>query len=368
MTAAPLILWLDDPAAARNPLLGGKFANLGEMTAAGFAVPHGFGVTTAAYRRFMAAAGLEAEAARVRQVAASLPLERVRAEAAPLVTGILEAPLPSEIEDAVRAGYAELERRAGSPAAPVAVRSSGESEDLAGASFAGQYETFLWICGADAVIRNMRACWAGMFGEAVLSYRHDGEVVISQGDFGICVGIQQMVEARTAGVMFTLDPINGDRSKVVMEAVWGLGEGVVKGDITPSQFAVDKVTFEITARKHVPQPEEYRFDPAVGAVAMAPVEPERRDRPCLDDATVLTLARLAKRIEAARGAPQDIEWAVDESGDVRVLQVRPETVWSRRAQARVVAAASPASPVAHVLARLSGVRLTQPIAGADKRS
>lgn len=368
MSGAPLVLWLDDPAASRNPLLGGKFANLAEMTAAGFAVPHGFGVTTAAYRRFMQAAGLEAEAARVRREAPTLPLDRIRAEAATLVAGITEAPLPAEIEDAVRAGYAELGRRAGSALVPAAVRSSGESEDLAGASFAGQYDTFLWISGADAVIRNMRGCWAGMFGEAVLSYRRNGEVAIAQSDYGICVGVQQMVEARAAGVMFTLDPINGDRSKVVLEAVWGLGEGVVKGDITPSQFVIDKVTFEITGRRHATQPEEYRFDPALGAVAMAPVEEERRDCPCLEDGTVHGLARLAKHIEATRGAPQDIEWAVNQSGVVWVLQVRPETVWSRKAPSRVVAAAAPSSPVAHVLARLSGVRLTQPITGADKPS
>lgn len=204
MTAAPFALWLDDARAPGNPILGGKFANLAEMTAAGLAVPHGFGVTTAAYRHFMRAAGLEAEARRVREVAPRLALPDIKRETAGLIEGIMSAPLPAELEEEVRANYARLEGRVGAARAPVAVRSSGESEDLAGASFAGQYETYLWICGADDVIRHMRSCWAGMFGEAVLSYKQDGDTVIARGDFGICVGIQQMVQARAAGVMFTL--------------------------------------------------------------------------------------------------------------------------------------------------------------------
>lgn len=364
MTTKPYVLWLDDPAAVGNPLLGGKFASLAEMVGAGLSVPHGFGITTAAYRYFMAASGLAEEARRVREIAPKLALHEIKAETAALINGIKTAPLPVDLEDQVRRNYALLEMRAQRQYVPVAVRSSGESEDLAGASFAGQYETFLWICGIDDVLRNMRACWAGMFGDAVLSYRQDGETVISKGDFGICVGVQQMLEARAAGVMFTLDPINGDRSKIVLEACWGLGEGVVKGDITPSQFAVDKVTFEITRKKPVTQLEEYRFDPSLGGVGLSPIEPERQDKLCLDDDHVVRLAALAKQIEISRGAPQDIEWGVGNQGDICVLQVRPETVWSRKAAARV--ASAQASPVNQVLARLSGIRVSQPASQSAK--
>ncbi|MDR3487439.1 MAG: PEP/pyruvate-binding domain-containing protein [Bradyrhizobium sp.] len=355
MSDNPFVLWLDDPAAARNPLLGGKFANLGEMTAAGLAVPPGFGLTTAAYRYFMADSGLESEARRVRAIAPTLELSDIKKETAALIEGIMTKRLPSDLEKSIRHNYSELERRTGIEQVPVAVRSSGESEDLAGASFAGQYETFLWISGIDPVLHYARACWAGMFGETVLSYKQDGETVISKGDFGICVGIQQMVQARAAGVMFTLDPINGDRSKIVMEACWGLGEGVVKGDVTPSQFAVDKVTFEIMRRKVHMQAEEYRFSPATGTVGLEPIESERQSKVCLDDDDVLKLAALGKRIEKERGAPQDIEWAINEKGDLWVLQVRPETVWSRKAAESLVAATK--SPISHVLARLSGVRV-----------
>jgi pyruvate,water dikinase len=191
-----------------------------------------------------------------------------------------------------------------------------------------------------------------MFGEAVLSYQIDGETVIATGDYGMCVGIQQMVQARAAGVTFTLNPLNGDRSKVVTEACWGLGEGVVKGDITPAQFVVDKVTLEIISRKSSPQAEEYRFIADTGTVGLVPIEATRCDAVCMKDEEVLQLAALAKHIEQKRGGPQDIEWALSEQGELRVLQVRAETVWSRKPAASLVAKAR--SPVAHVLARLAG--------------
>ncbi len=356
MADAPTILWLDDATAAGNRTLGGKFASLAEMTQAAFSVPPGFGITTAAYRAFMAEAGLVAEAEAVRRDAASLPASALKGRAAGLVEAIREKPLPAALEAEIRAAYAALEEKTGLPEVPVAVRSSGESEDLEGASFAGQYDTYLWIAGADAVLENMRACWASLYAETVLSYRQDGEALVAKGDFAICVGVQQMVEARAAGVMFTLDPLNGDRSKIALEACWGLGEGVVKGDVTPCQFALDKVTFEIVRRKLAVQDEEYRFDPAAGAVGLVPVPAERRERPCVSDPELVELARLAKRIEQHRGAPQDIEWAVAADGAIRVLQVRPETVWSRRPAKSVVA--EQRSPVGHVLSRLSGVRLS----------
>ncbi|WP_306051052.1 PEP/pyruvate-binding domain-containing protein [Oceaniradius stylonematis] len=351
MSARPYILWLDDPQSANNPALGGKFASLAESKRTGLPVPPGFGITTHAYRDFMKGAGLEDEARRVRSVCATLGAGQIAAETASLIAAIHSAPLPAQLHDAISAAYDDLERRTGIPDLPVAVRSSGESEDLAGASFAGQYETFLWITGLDGVIENMRRCWAGMYGETVLSYRHQGELVVAKGDFSICVGVQQMVEARAAGVMFTLDPLTGDRSKISIEACWGLGEGVVKGDITPSQFLVDKVVLGILKRKPSRQDEEYRFDRGIGRVGLLPIEEARRDTPCLADEDVVALGRLAKSIEAGRGAPQDIEWAIGADGRIAVLQVRPETVWSSK-PARPTAQIS--SPINHVLMRMSG--------------
>jgi pyruvate,water dikinase len=356
-TQTPYILWIDDPAAVGSRLLGGKFGSLAEMTAGGFAVPGGFGITTTAYRYFLDSAGLAERAREVRAQAVGADLAQVQAISAEFTAAIESAPLPGDLEQAVRDAYAELERRTGRDGQPVAVRSSGESEDLAGASFAGQYDTFLWIRGAEDVLTHVRRCWAGMFGAAVLTYRPDADPAAATADHGICVGVQQMVEARSAGVMFTLDPVTGDRSKVVIEGAWGLGEGVVSGGVTPSRYVVDKVTFEVLKRDVAHQEEQYSFDPAIAAVGLVPVAPGLCDAPCLEDGQIRALAELAKRIERHRGAPQDIEWAVSQAGDVHVLQVRPETVWSQRQAEQLVGEKK--SAVSHVLARFAGVGVVQ---------
>jgi pyruvate,water dikinase len=360
---SPFVLWIDDPAAVGSRQLGGKFGSLAEMTAAGFEVPGGFGITTSAYRRFLDAAGLAERARDVRIQAIGADLATVQAISTEFTAAIEGADLPVDLETAIRASYAELERRTGQPDLPVAVRSSGESEDLAGASFAGQYDTFLWVRGIDEVLRRVRSCWAGMFGAAVLTYTPDADPAAVAVDHAICVGVQQMVEARSAGVMFTLDPVTGDRSKVVIEGAWGLGEGVVGGGITPSRYVVDKVTFEVRRREVAHQELQYGFDPGTAAVGLVPVAPELQDAPCLTEELVTALAQLAKRIERHRGAPQDIEWAVAQTGDVHVLQVRPETVWSNRQAAQLVTERK--SAVSHVLARFAGVGVVGGTAGGS---
>jgi pyruvate,water dikinase len=304
------VLWLDDAEARSGEVVGGKFSSLAEMSGAGFAVPRAFAVTTEAFREFLRENGLEEQAHAAGDVEAGKAMQQA----------IEAAPLPQVVADAIASGYARL-----GDGVPVAVRSSGVAEDLAGASFAGQYDTYLWIVGADAVLEHVRRCWTGLFGEAVLSYRPGGEA----GDVGMAVVVQEMVQPRAAGVMFTLDPVTGDRSKIVIEASWGLGEAVVSGEVTPDRFRVDKVTLEPVDRTISEKLSEYRFDAAAG-VGLHEVPEDRRNLACLDEGHIAELAALAKRIEAHRGAPQDIEWAVDESGGVHVLQVRPETVWSRK--------------------------------------
>jgi pyruvate,water dikinase len=341
------VLWLDDPDARSGALVGGKFSSLAELTAAGFGVPPAFAVTTEAYAAFLREAALEEQAHAVHDHAAG---EAMRA-------AIEAAPLPAAVADAVDASYARLCADTGVGDVPVAVRSSGVAEDLAGASFAGQYETYLWIVGADAVRQHVRRCWTGLFGDPVLAYRPEGADLGASG-LAMAVVVQQMVQARAAGVMFTLEPVTGDRSKIVIEAAWGLGEAVVSGEVTPDRFLVDKVTLEIVKRTVSEKTEEFRFDPDTG-VGLHPVPDERRAAPCLDDAQIVALATLAKRIERHRGAPQDIEWAVDEEGRVHVLQVRPETVWSRR-ESRTVAAGTKSAVDLVLGTFVAGGRLSPP--------
>jgi pyruvate,water dikinase len=332
----PLVVWLESER-AEPALLGGKFGSLAEMVKAGFAVPPGFGITTAAYREFVAHEGLVDRIRAARSDGPAGDLEAIERSSAAIAGLILEAPMPERVEQAIRSAYAELGQRAGADHVPVAVRSSGILEDTAGASFAGQYDTFLWICGADAVLEHVRRCWAGLFGPQVLTYRPEGRGEQPVEQAAMCVGVQQMVQPRAAGVAFTLDPVTGDRSKIVIEAVWGLGEGVVSGDVTPDRFRVDKITLELLAQEVADKPVEHRLDAGAGVVRLLEVAPERRAVACLDGEHVAALAAEAKRIERHRGAPQDIEWAVDEHGRVHVLQVRPETVWSRRPAKRIAA-------------------------------
>lgn len=324
----PRVLWIDEPGAT-SELVGGKVASLAEMTAAGFSVPPAFGVSTEAFDEFMSAAGL---AARIEEIRGGLDVEDVAAveKAAAEIAAMIEAAeLPDAVEAEIRGAYAELERRGGAEV-PVAVRSSGVNEDLEGASFAGQYDTYLWVRGADDVVAKVRRCWAGLFNPAVLTYRPDGVDSSATELPGMAVGVQEMARARSAGVMFTLDPISGDRSRIVIESCWGLGEGVVKGDVPPDRHRVDKITLEVLEREVVEQAEEYRFDPDGGDVALLAVPAERRGEGSISEDEARQIAELGKRIERHRGGPTDVEWAIDVDGNLHLLQARPETIWSSR--------------------------------------
>jgi pyruvate,water dikinase len=145
------------------------------------------------------------------------------------------------------------------------------------------------------------------------------------------VGVQRMVRARSAGVLFTLNPVNGDRSKIVIESTWGLGEALVSGEVDPDRFTVDKVTLDLLGTIVGGKQVEHRPDPSGGGVVVSEVEADRRSLRSLSDAEVVAIARLGKAIERHAGRPQDIEWAVDaDTGDILVLQARAETVWSQR--------------------------------------
>ena len=218
-----------------------------------------------------------------------------------------------------------------SPILPVAVRSSATAEDLPGASFAGQQDTFLWVKGSDEVLEKIKLCMSSLFTPRAISYRikmgfpHE-KVLIS-------VGVQKIVDARAAGVMFTLNPTNGDPSKVVIEGNWGLGETVVSGTCNPDKFVVDKVTKEIERTISLKEC-ECIYDPVRGGVAHVDTPPERREIPCIEDQEILELARYAKRVEEYYGCPQDIEWAIDKQKpfplNIFMVQSRPETIWSQQ--------------------------------------
>jgi pyruvate,water dikinase len=318
--------------------VGGKCASLGSMTQAGAAVPPGFAVTTDAYRAMLAHGDLRAgiHAALGEIVYGDVDSEEHASNA---IRSLIESvPIPAAIELAIRAAYAALCTTTGALAGdlPVAVRSSATAEDLPGASFAGQQDTFLWVVGADAVLAHVRKCWSSLYTARAIAYRHDKG--FEHEKVFMAVAVQKMVNARVAGVAMTLNPINGDRSKVVIDASWGLGESVVGGTVTPDNFHVDKVIHEITSRKISPKTSELVPDFANRCVVHRAVDAARQNVACLTDAEVVAVAKTAREMEKYYGCPQDIEWALDGAGagdnaGVVLLQSRPETVWSQKAAA-----------------------------------
>jgi pyruvate,water dikinase len=348
------VCWLDGYDPAERARLGGKNASLGEMLAAGLPVPPGFAVTVDAYHTVRGHA-------EVRQAVTGLLGEVDLADPAALEElsaairrRIEQVPLDDQVAAAVHDAYQQLCERCELDAVPVAVRSSATSEDLPDASFAGEHDTYLWVRGADEVLRHLTRCWSSLFTARAIAYRrergYDHDVV------AMSVGVQKMVHPTVSGVAFTLNPRDGDRSQVAVEAAWGFGEGIVSGEVTPDSFLVDKVLGEIVQRTISDKAVEYRLGDG-DRVERVAVDAARRTAPSLTDDQVKAVARLARRAERHYRRPQDVEWALDADlapdQAVTLLQARPETVWSRKAATPVAAAADPmASIVATLLSPL----------------
>jgi pyruvate, water dikinase len=314
MTDMAYIRWFDDVRAADRPVVGGKCASLGELISAGIAVPPGFAVTVDAF-----APG-----------SAALP----PADAAALIR---ETPVPADVAADVRAAYAELCRREGRADLPVAVRSSAVAEDGDATSFAGQQETYLWTVGADDVVARVRDCWASLYTPQAVAYRARLSPELAAEATRIAVGVQTMVDATVSGVAFTVSPRTGDRSVVAVNASWGLGQAVVSGEVTPDEYWLTKAGPALTAGRIAHKERECRPAPGGRGVVTVDVPAERRDVAALDDDQIRALASLAMRVEEHYGCPQDIEWALDATGRLLVLQSRPETTWRARRAARPVA-------------------------------
>ncbi|WP_217914185.1 phosphoenolpyruvate synthase [Miltoncostaea marina] len=299
---------------------GGKGANLGELVAAGVPVPEGFVVGAPAFAAAVRAAGAWAGLAGIVAAADPADPDGLRAAAARARAIVMDVPLPDPLEAAIRRSHAALARRTGD--APVAVRSSATAEDAPGASFAGMNETFLNTVGADAVVEAVRRCWASLYGARTIGYRRSRG--IAEEGLAIAVIVQRQVDAAAAGTMFTLDPTTGARDRVVIEAAYGLGEGVVSGSVSPDRFVVDKASGEISERAVGAKGTRVVGLPG-GGVARRDTTEEERGRAAVADATARELARHALAIEAHYGEPQDIEWALDADGRLWLLQSRPVT-------------------------------------------
>jgi pyruvate,water dikinase len=287
---------------------GGKGANLGELLRAGFPVPDSFVVNTAAYDSFVAHNRLHETIAR--------SLREETGNGAAIRDAFQEAQIPYEVEQEILEMYRD---RLGAGA--VAVRSSATAEDLPGAAFAGQQDTYLNVVGEEALLDAVRRCWASLWTDRAISYR--GRQGIDQRTVRLAVVVQKMVEAEVAGVLFTANPVTGKRRQAVIDASPGLGEAVVSGAVNPDHFVVETATGEIVERR--------TGDKRVAVLAAAgggtrSVESNgSADLASVSDEQVRELATLGARVEAHYGAPQDTEWAIDKDGKTWLLQARPIT-------------------------------------------
>jgi len=301
-------------------IAGGKGANLGELTRAGVRVPPGLVVTSDAYFRFLDAAGLRPQIGTLlRGLDANdrAQLESTAIDAKRLVAG---EPMPAWLVSPISAAYENM------GGGTVAVRSSATAEDLAEASFAGQQSTYLNVQGTAEVVRAVQDCWASLFEPQAIFYR--ARAGFEHSEVGMGVVIQRMVQAERSGVMFTINPVTNDAASMVIEAVFGLGEAIVSGLVTPDMYVVNKASGGVLDRQVVGQEQELVRRP--GAVLgeeqchWADISFERRFQPKLSDEEAGELVAIGRSIEEHFGCPQDIEWAW-ENGTFWIVQARPVT-------------------------------------------
>ena len=324
------VLWFDELHREDVDIVGGKSSSLGEMTSStNVPVPYGYATTAHGYRYFMEETGLveriKAKLEELHDVENSALLRKVTAEVRQM---IMDEEMPASLAEAIRNGYEELARKVGEENPFVAVRSSATAEDLPDASFAGQQDTYLNVRGADMIIAKVKECYASTFTDRATYYR------VKQGfdhmTVALSAAIQMMVYSKAAGVMFSVNIMNGDDKSIIIEGSWGLGEYVVQGTVTPDNFTVDKATLQITDRMINDKNVALVRKPD-GDCEEIQIPDEEARAQVITDAQVIELATYAKAIEKHYGCYMDMEWGIDErDGKVWILQARPETVFSQK--------------------------------------
>jgi len=330
------ILWFEEVDKASLPLVGGKGANLGEMTKAGIPVPPGFIVSVSAYEFFLMKTKFDEE---IRKLLENLDVNDSKtlvSTAYEIQRRILSLPMPPEISREIRDAYGKL-------GGPVAVRSSATAEDVPEASFAGQQKSFLNVEGEENVIKAVQECWASLFEPRAIFYRT--QMGFDHFKVKIAVPVQKMVQSEVSGVMFTVDPVTGD-DRIVIEAVWGLGEAIVSGSVNPDMYIVEKGNLRIISKKLEKQ--DVMLKRGDGRNVWAEVPEDKINAQKLRDEDIKKLAELGERIEKHYNFPQDIEWAY-EKGELYIVQSRPITTLKPREEAaeiegKVIVEGSPASP------------------------
>jgi pyruvate,water dikinase len=309
-----LVCWLADVGKNDGARVGGKGANLGELLRAGLPVPPGFVLTTAAYRHFVAANALGPEIERLARPAPADDPAALEGAARAIGGLFASGAMPAEIARATREAYLRLQEP------PVAVRSSATAEDLPGASFAGQMETYLKVRGTDALLAAVRRCWASLWTARAIAYRANQGV--APAEVGLAVVVQEQLPAEAAGVLFTANPVSGRRDQMVIDGSWGLGEAVVGGRVTPDHWLVDARTGAVLEARVVCK--KLMTATQGPGTALVPVPGDLREKPALDEAQLAALVDLGRRAAGHFGSPQDVEWALAR-GRLYLVQSRPIT-------------------------------------------
>lgn len=328
------IRWFNEIDKEDIPLVGGKGANLGELTIKGVDVPPGFCVTAPAYSDFIEKSDLKGE---IMELLSDLDVDdavQLQERSASIRAIIIRKDMPADIESEIESAYEEFNKRVNTKDAQVAIRSSATAEDLPDASFAGQQDTYLHISGLDEVKAHIKRCWASLWTARAIYYRHHQK--FEHSEVALSVVVQKMVNSKIAGVMFTANPINSNKNEMMINASWGLGEAVVSGIVTPDEFIIDKSkrsiieravaekNIMVVKRKDDVGTEEISVEEVLGKEAVT-------DQ-CLSDSEVMKLADYGMKIEELYKSPQDIEWALDSDTDaLYILQSRPITTLTESA-------------------------------------
>ncbi|WP_077367054.1 phosphoenolpyruvate synthase [Anaerosalibacter sp. Marseille-P3206] len=328
MTKYNYIKWFDEIDKNDIPVVGGKGANLGEMTQKGVDVPPGFCVTAGAYKDFIKLAKLEDA---IRGKIEGLDVEdsdELQIKAAEIRDLINSSEMPKEIKDEIEGAYEEFSKKVKTNNPEVAIRSSATAEDLPEASFAGQQDTYLHISGKEEVLNHARKCWASLWTARAIYYRT--EQGFDHFDVALSVVVQKMVNSEKSGVMFTANPVNNNKSEIIINASWGLGEAVVSGSVTPDEYIVNKDDKSIDD-KYISE-KKLMIVKKKDGVGTVDVDVEeylgyaKVNEQCLTDDEIIKLADYGLKIENLYGSHQDIEWGFDEdTKELYILQSRPIT-------------------------------------------
>jgi len=348
-----LTLWYDELKGENFPLVGKKNANLGEMLKAGIPISPGFAITIHANDIFVRESGIKAAMEKlIAEECREMTPENIARLSEFAISAIEKAPLPSNLERQILADYHKLCERCGVQDLPVAVRSSGA------VSMPGQMETYLNIRGDRDLIDYIRKCWASSYCVEALTYRINREMGAL---FNIGVGIPKMVNSRVSGVIFTINPLNGDPSKISIDASYGLGEAVVSGLVTPDTWLVDKITLDTVKFTRGSKEIECVYKPGSSDIIESRVDEERRRANALSSEELKHLCVVAKQIEKYYGKAYDIEFGIDADlefpDNVIILQVRPESIWNKK-KAEKKSGQQPTDAMSMILQQLvTGVRV-----------